>query len=693
VTRRAGLCALLLAAAPDPTRARLLEIHAEAVKQIEEANTPGAGEEVVRAKLKEASGRFEELARGEGILPQTLRDELSRAAQELRRQADSPGALSFSAAPYLELLSRAGAQLRGNRLLGLDFQGSYSQTKVAEPVYGGHASAMGPPPTRVAPSDDAALGPSPAAFVERPALTAKTYCGGPTKDHILESGGSGLALVDYDQDGRLDVYLVTAEELTPARERIPRKNTLYRNLGNWTFEDVSARAGLDAAAWGSGVCAGDFDDDGRIDLYVTNWGPNLLFRNRGDGTFADVATAAGVGAGGWSTGCTFFDSDADGDLDLYVVRYVRTSDDELRRAQRTLQWRGGPATMVGPVGLPGEADLYFENRGDGTFVEATSAAGLTDPAGAYGFGVVATDYDDDGWTDLLVANDTNPNFLFRNLGRGRFESVGLLAGVAVNAEGRAQAGMGVDSADYDGNGRLDLVVTNFAHDTDSLYRNLDGSLFEDATTDSGLAARTFERMGWGVAFLDADHDGDVDLFKANGHIYPNVDEFPALEETFRQKNQLLVNEGGRFRDVSESAGPGLQVRRVGRGLAVGDLDGDGDEDVVVSNMDDVPTVLENRQETGHHWVAFRLERPIRNRFAIGARVKVSAGGKQQLREVRSGGSYLSQNALAVHFGLGTHSGPVDVEVRLPGGALWRFAALGPDRVHVLTLRDEAKEAS
>src|SRR4029453_5279105 len=394
--------------------------------------------------------------------------------------------------------------------LGLSLQGSYSQTKVKEPVYGGHASAMGPAPVPAA--DDSSSGPSPALFEEAGGLTAKTYCGGPTKDHILESGGSGVALFDYDGDGRLDVYLVTAAELTKSRERVPHRNVLYRNLGGLKFEDVSKQAGLDAAAWGNGVCAGDYDGDGALDLYVTNWGSNFLFRNRGDGTFKDVAAAAGVAASGWSTGCTFFDADADGDLDLYVARYVKTSWDEVVAAQRTLVWRNGPHIMVGPAGVPGGEELFFPKRGGGPVVEASPAAGLADPAKAYGFGVVATDYDGDGKVDLFVANDSNPNFLYHNLGGGRFESVGLLAGVAVNGEGRAQAGMGVDSGDYDGDGRLDLVLTTFAHDTKTLFRNLDGSQFEDASVASGLSARTFERMGWGVSFLDADLDGRHDLF-------------------------------------------------------------------------------------------------------------------------------------------------------------------------------------
>jgi enediyne biosynthesis protein E4 len=521
-------------------------------------------------------------------------------------------------------------------------------------------------------------------------LTALTVFGGRKANrYLLETTGCGVALLDYDGDALVDVYLVTAAELGPGRERIPHRNALYRNLGEWRFEDVSERAGVDAAAWGSGVCAGDVDNDGHLDLYVTNWGSNLLFRNRGDGAFEEIAGQAGVAAGGWSTGCTFFDADADGDLDLYVARYVETTWDSVVRAQRTLLWRNGPRIMVGPAGLPGEPDLFFENFGNGRFGDATDARGLSDRAGAYGFGVLATDYDDDGAFDLFVANDSNPNFLYRNNGKGRFESVGLLSGVAVNAEARAQAGMGVDAGDYDGDGRVDLVLTAFAHDRNTLYRNIDGHQFEDATVAAGIAAPTFERMGWGAAFLDADLDGWLDLFFANGHIFSDVDEYPQLKETYRQKNQLLLNLGGRFRDVSGGAGGGLHVARVGRGLATGDLDNDGDLDIVVSNMDDEPTLLENRQRTGNHWIAFRIVSPAQNRFAIGAKVTIVAGGKTQLREVRSGGSYLSQPDLRSYFGLGAHSGRVTAEVRMPGGRRWRWDGLETDRLHVLELSESA----
>jgi enediyne biosynthesis protein E4 len=703
----AGLCAsaIALAQVPEaPTRARFLELHREAVALLTSAARAETAIDQVRRALLDGSKLLATLGadRGPGPDPKAkdvlaltpeLRAELRRAARDLEEASRAKSTGRIDVAPILGVLERVRVQLEGEVALGLTFQGSYSQAKIKEPAYGGHASSMGPAPTSGPTLAVDGAGPSPASFEETVRLPTRTFGGGPTKDHILESAGSGVALLDYDDDGRLDVYLVTAAEITRARERVPHRNALYRNLGGWKFEDVSQKAGVDAAAWGGGVCAGDFDNDAHLDLYVTNWGPNFLFRNRGDGTFEEVAGLAGVEAGGWSTGCTFFDADADGDLDLYVARYVGTTWDAVVRAQRTLVWRNGPRIMVGPAGLPGESDFFFENLGNGRFKEATDAHGLSDPAQAYGFGVVATDYDDDSFVDLFVANDSNPNFLYRNLGTGRFESVGLHAGVAVNGEARAQAGMGVDAGDYDGDSRMDLVLTAFAHDRNTLYRNVDGRQFEDVSVAAGLAGPTFVRMGWGTVFFDADLDGRLDLFFANGHIFSDVDDYPQLAETYRQKNQLLINTGSGFRDVSDGAGGGLQISKVSRGLAVGDLDNDGDLDLLASNMDDEPTLLENRQRTKHHWIALRVVAPAGNRFAIGAKVTIEAGAGRQMREIRSGGSYLSQSDLRTYFGLGDYAGPVAVEVRMPGGSRWRWHGLSGDRLHTLELSPSTRISS
>jgi hypothetical protein len=489
------------------------------------------------------------------------------------------------------------------------------------------------------------------------------------KDYILGSLGGGLALFDYDGDGDLDVYLVNGVELVGG-ERVARgPNRLYRNEGGFRFVDVTEAAGVGDTGWGVGCAVGDVDDDGAPDLYVTNIGANVLYRNRGDGTFEDVTESAGVGDASFGASAAFFDADGDGDLDLYVANYVTGDLARLppRGSEPTCLWLG-MAVMCGPRGLDGDRDVFYRNEG-GRFVDASEASGLWDGERFYGLGVVAADYDDDGDQDLYVANDTQPNFLFNNEGTGRFVEVGLLSGVAYNASGDTEAGMGVDFGDVNGDEVLDLFVTNFSHETNTLYLGGVGGLFADATEESGLGSPSLGRLGWGARFADLDRDGDLDLFVADGHVYPRVGEVDTTT-SYRQANQLFLNEGGgRFREASDLVGG---EARASRGAAFGDLDGDGDVDVAVANIDDAPSLLRNELAPSAGWIGLRLVGRASPRDAYGARVWVRALGRTQVGDAHASGSILSSSDPRLVFGLGEAGSAEEIRIRWPSGATSRL---------------------
>ena len=484
-----------------------------------------------------------------------------------------------------------------------------------------------------------------------------TWCGRKEKPHIMESGGSGVALVDFDGDGHLDLYVVNGWRIDGEKVVEKGRNVLYRNRGDGTFADVTEAAGVGDDGWGNGVAVGDVNGDGKPDLYVTNFGKSVLYVNQGDGTFHRPADPPGID--GWATGAVFFDADGDGDEDLYVAAYIEASLDDVLHAKPTLDWKGAKV-MFGPFGLEGKANQYFRNEGGGKFVLATEEAGLVDEGKYYSFGVAAVDLDGDGDLDLYVANDSNPNYLYRNDGHGHFTEMGLWSGGALGTNGEAQAGMGVAVGDYDGDGLPDLCVTNFAEDYTALYHNLGRCLFKEVSSPAGIAAPTTKPLSWGVVFGDLDLDGDLDLFIANGHIYPQADTTPGAGTTFAQRNLLFENEGGKLRDVTEQAGPGLQVLRSSRGVAVGDIDDDGDLDLVISNVDAPPTILRNESPRRGAWLTVDAPGALR--------VVAEAGGRTFARDLVRGGSYLCASDPRFHFGLGPVAKVDRLTVTWPSGA-------------------------
>jgi enediyne biosynthesis protein E4 len=478
--------------------------------------------------------------------------------------------------------------------------------------------------------------------------------------HIVETMGSGGLLFDYDGDGWLDLFLVDGGSVVDRKVAAQARSRLYHNRGDGTFEDVTLASGIEHHAYGMGACAADFDNDGYEDLYLTNFGQNVLYHNNGNGTFTDVTQKAGVGNSSLSTSCAFADIDNDGWLDLFVTSYVDPEDnskvcgDSRTRAYcRPDVYKGAPSVL-------------YRNNGDGTFSDITRASGVYRTDGK-GLGVVFADYDDDGRVDFFVANDLVPNFLYHNEGQGVFREVGLPAGVAVASDGRPRAGMGVDFGDYDGDGRLDLVVTNFEMESHNLYRNLGGGLFADATLPSGIGAATLRFLGFGVVFFDYDNDGSLDLAIANGHVLDNTSHFQPASK-YAQRRLLLHNDGrGHFTDVASEAGSGFAPERVGRTMVAGDIDNDGNLDLLVTNNGQAASLLRNDSGNRGNSVSVKLVGRASNRDGIGARLRATVGKRQQIREVKSGSSYLGQSDIRVHFGIGSAKEIERLEVQWPSG--------------------------
>ena len=519
-------------------------------------------------------------------------------------------------------------------------------------------------------------------------LNVETIFGGVRRNmYLLETTGCGVAFYDYDNDGWLDIFLVNGWRLAGFPPDQEPTCHLFKNNRDGTFTDVTERAGLHASGWGQGVCIGDYDNDGFDDLFISFYGKNVLYHNNGNGTFTDVTQKAGLKSERtrWGTGCAFVDYDRDGYLDLFVANYI-----DLDLATAPVPESGpclykGVMVACGPPGLPGGKNVLYHNNGDGTFTDASESSGITQANGTYGLGVLTTDFDNDGWPDIYVADDSTAAVLYHNLKNGKFVDVGITAGCAYSPDGKPQAGMGVAAADYDQDGNLDIIKTNFAGDTSSLYRNLGDGNFEDSTFASGLGVNT-RFLGWGVGFLDIDNDGWPDILVCNGHVYPEVVQLKT-EAGYAQRKVLYHNlRNGRFEDISLRAGPGIITPSAARGCAFGDFDNDGDVDFVVNTVNDYPELIRCDSTLKNNWIKIRTIGTKSNRSGIGARVKcVTRPPGQpklyvQIDEVRSGGSYLSQNDLRLHFGLGKAEKIELLEIRWPSGQVETLRDIAPNRL-------------
>ncbi|HTJ88528.1 MAG TPA: CRTAC1 family protein [Terriglobales bacterium] len=532
--------------------------------------------------------------------------------------------------------------------------------------------------------------PGPAWFINvapQAGLRMENVNGGvDTKKYIIETTGSGVAIFDYDNDGWPDIFLVNGTTLNDAKAKQQPTSHLFHNNHDGTFSDVTKAAGLEFTGWGQGACVGDYDNDGFDDLYVTYYGKNRLYHNRGNGTFTEVATPAGVAGDGkaWGSGCAFIDYDRDGKLDLMVSNYVSFDIKTSPKPGEGMMcvWKGTPV-MCGPRGLPSSPNILYHNLGGGKFENVSKPSGIEKTYGHYCLSVSTLDYDDDGWPDIYVACDSTPSILYHNLKNGTFTDVAAEAGVAFDEDGREQAGMGSTVGDYNNDGRPDIFKTNFSDDTSSLYRNNGDGTFSSTISEAGLRLNT-KFLGWGTMFLDVDNDGRLDILSVNGHVYPEVDT-AHLGSSYREPRLLYWNTGdGKFKDISDQCGPGCTEPRSSRGLATADFWNDGRVSAVVNNMAGEPMLLVNQASNSSHWLGVITRGTKSNRDGIGAKVTVVAGDRKYVQEVRSGSSYISNDDMRLHFGLGSSAEVSRIEIRWPNGNSEVFSGVKTDRFVTLT---------